>query len=73
MSKPGPRELFESKPMTVDEFVTQTKVALDTFSVNMKHLLAPNFTDFEWFYMFGYWNEALEFIDEYPEHSLKNK
>jgi hypothetical protein len=66
MGKPGPREWFEHGPLTIDEFVKETKAALDEFSENMKNLgTTNNLTNFQWFYTFGYWTEALEFLDEY--------
>jgi hypothetical protein len=67
MGKPGPRELFESEPMSVSEWVKGTKNSLDAFEKNMLNLNIDNRTDFRWFYTYGFWCEALEFIDEYPD------
>lgn len=68
MSKPGPLEIFNSGPYDIDEWVKQCKVSLDAFADNMKHLKISPLSKFEWFYTFGYWNEALEYIDEFPEY-----
>lgn len=66
MGKPGLREWFEYGPLTIDEFVEETKLSLDAFAENMKNLgTTDNLTNFQWFYTFGFWNEALEFLDEY--------
>lgn len=66
MGKPGSREIFESDPMTIDEWVTGMHYAVDAFADNMRRLELGLLTDFEWFYTFGFWNESLEFRDEYP-------
>lgn len=68
MGKPGKLEWFSNDIVTADEFVERTKLELDAFSANMKNLEAEEKTMFEWLYTFGFWNEALEFRDEFPKY-----
>jgi len=67
MGKPGPLEMFNSTPCSVDEFCDETIADIEAFRANMKHHNQEDRTMFNWFYLFGFWNEALEFRDEFPE------
>lgn len=68
MGKPGKLEWFNSDPISVDVYVEHAKHQLDAFAANMKNLGLKDLTEFEWFYTFGFWNEALEFRDEFPKY-----
>ena len=70
MGKPGPIETVNNPKLTLDEFRDELVKQADCFVRNLKNL--PNKyqksrTLFEWFYTLGWWNESLEYIDEFPE------
>jgi hypothetical protein len=69
MGKPGDHKLFDIANLTVEEFVEEARHELSLFLVNMKQLKeGAKRSYFEWFYTFGFWNEALEFRDEFPQY-----
>lgn len=68
MGKPGTLEAFDSNPISIDEYVQHAKEELDAFANNMRYLKAEDRTMFNWFYTLGFWNEALEFRDEFPKY-----
>lgn len=75
MGKPGPLELFDSHPMTINEFEDEVIQSVRGFCKNLRNL--DNFknnklTFFEWYFTFGYWNEAMEFLDEMPKYIPDN-
>ena len=67
MSKPGKLEHFDSRPMTIDRWKEKIRIDIEGFIDNLHNLeyyKDKKFTMFEWYYIFGSWNEALEFLGE---------
>jgi hypothetical protein len=65
MSKPGKLELFEGNPISLNEWAESAHLARDSFVKNLTHLETTGpYSNFEWYYMFGNWEEFLEFLDE---------
>jgi len=76
MSKPGPKECHIREDMTILDFKDYIIAAAEGFCANIQHLQKDEkylektyqMSNYEWFYTFGFWLEALEYRDEYPEY-----
>lgn len=61
--------------MSILDFKDDIINAAEGFCANIQHLQKDEkylekthrLTNFQWFFMFGFWLEALEFRDEFPE------
>lgn len=67
MAKPCNIKFMNNPIVNIERFKEILTAELDGFVQNMKKLNVEPQTYFEWFYTLGWWNESLEYMDEFPE------